>query len=342
MPKITVVITAYNLEAVIAKSLDELFSQTIQDFNILVVDDCSLDGTRDIVSQYIERFPERIGGVFLEKNLGKPGLTRNAALDSGKIDGEYVVFLDGDDSIEPIYIETLYNMMLEKDTDIAVCAYDRVEIETGHVLCVEMQRFPKVLVLPPDSGILAYINASVWNKMIRTALIGDKRFSDFSVGEDLCFMLQLYSKCRTIRFTDQVLAHYQVRSSSIISNTQLGDIKAFAEDIKNFYKESPDSAIKDTVELATFIHIGISMAIRANDNPGIFTRQHLSWTRDYFAEHFNLFKGSRFLKFNSLRHHGVRGLAIWFCLMLYKLHSFGLFLFLYGMFKKITRKDVKF
>ncbi|MCL2424854.1 MAG: glycosyltransferase [Oscillospiraceae bacterium] len=342
MPKITVVITTYNLEKFIAKSLDELFAQTFQDFNILVIDDCSEDSTVDIVREYMAQFSDRIVGIFLEENLGMPGLTRNFALDSGKIDGEFIVFLDGDDSVEPEYLEILYAMVQKPNTDIAVCAYDRVEYKTGDIQCVEMQGFPEVIEKPYESNILAFINTSAWNKIIRTALIEDIRFSKFSVGEEVCFLLRLYAKCSGIRFTNQVLIHYQIHSSSVISNTKLADIHAFAAEFVKLHDETSELRINDTVELAAFLHIGLSMAIRAKDNPDINAGEHASWTRYYFSKNFAMFKKSRLLKFSSLCDRGVRGLAIWACLFLYRIRSFSLFLLLYGLYRKITRKDVKF
>jgi len=342
MPKITVIVTTYNLEHFIAKFFDELFAQTFQDFNILVVDDCSKDDTVNIVRNYMERYPGRITDVFLEENLGKPALARNVALDSGKIDSEFIVFLDGDDSIEPEYLETLHDLIQEPGTDIAVCAYDRVEFDTGRVRCVEMQKFPEVIEKPLESEIAALINAAIWNKLIRVSLIADTRFSNISVGEDACFMLRLYTKCRKIRFTSQVLIHYKVHRASVISNTKLKDIHDFAEELKKLYNESSNVCRTDIIEQSAFLHIGMSMAIRANESLEINTREHLSWTRTYFVENFKLFKGSRFLHLSSLRNRGMRGWGIWFCLLLYRIYIPGFFLLLYDIYTKTTRKDIKY
>lgn len=101
MPEITVVITSYNLESYIAGCLDELFGQSFQDFNILIVDDCSKDRTVLMIRDYQSNFPERLRLIEREKNLGSPARTRNAAMDSGFIDGRFVIFLDGDDHLEP-------------------------------------------------------------------------------------------------------------------------------------------------------------------------------------------------------------------------------------------------
>ena len=139
MPEITVVITTYNLEAYIGTCLEELFSGTYQDFDVVLVDDGSKDQTVDIVETYAQRYPGRIHPIFLQKNLGSPAKTRNWALNSGFIDGKYVVFLDGDDSLEPEYLERLHMLALQSGADTVICAYDRVE-EKAAVCCAQKCR----------------------------------------------------------------------------------------------------------------------------------------------------------------------------------------------------------
>ena len=218
MPEITVVITTYNLEAYIGACLEELFSGTYQDFDVVLVDDCSKDKTVSIIKAYAEKFPGRIHSAFLQKNLGSPAKTRNWALDSGFIDGKYVVFLDGDDSLEPEYLEKLHTLALQNGADVAVCAYDRVEEGSGRVLCTEMQGFPALMTLPPEDDTLAFINGALWNKLFRSDIALAHRIPDFKVGEDLCYQQAIYRDCSSIACTDEVLIHYRVRTASVISN----------------------------------------------------------------------------------------------------------------------------
>lgn len=342
MPEITVIITTYNLESMIAQCLDELFAQTFQDFNILIVDDCSRDSTADIVRQYIVRHPGRIQAVFWDENLGSPGMVRNAAIDSGKIDGKYVVFLDGDDSVKPCFLEVLHDLASQTGAEISICAYERVERENGHVLCTEMRGFPATTRLPPIGDILAFINTSLWNKLILTSIIGETRVPHFKVGEDLCFLHRLYAKCEKIAFTDYLLIRYKVRKDSVISNTGLDAIKAFAAELASLYVDDNRTGYRDTTALTAFIHIGISMALRAADNPAIDLKEHLEWTRRYFKENFLFFKNCAFLRPSSLLRHGVKGLAIGVCLLLYRVRGFHAFISIYRIMTRLLRIDIKF
>ncbi len=341
MPEITVVITSYNLEQYIGRCLGELFSQTYQDFDIVLVDDCSKDRTRDWVQDYVNRYPRRIQTFYLDQNLGSPAKTRNWALNSGFIDGKYVVFLDGDDSIEPQYLERLHTLIEETGADVAVCAYDRVD-EAGRVLCTEMQGFPACLALPPRDDLLAFVNGSLWNKMFDSRLALEHRIPDFKVGEDLCYQQAVYQDCQRIVFTAQVLIHYRVRGVSVISNTSQQTIHQFAEELASQHRQTDHPAQKDTIALLAFIHIGLSMALRASDNPDISVRQHLKWTRSYLKEEYDWFRDNRWMRLSQLKKHGIKGLAIWVCRILYRINCFRLFLWCYHGATRLFHVDFKF
>lgn len=342
MRQITVVITTYNLAGKIELCFADLMAQTFHDFDVLVVDDCSTDSTVPVIRQCSGQFEDQIQLVQLHENLGSPARTRNVAMDSGLIQGKYVVFLDGDDRLEPDFLEQLYRSAEETESEITFCSYDRIEEETGHVLCVEMQNFPKEILFPPQDDILAFINGALWNKLIRTSLIGNSRIPDFKVGEDLSFALALYCKCKKLSSVNKVLIHYCVRANSVISNTQLSTIHQFAaEFVKN--KDIADNKIlKDTVALTAFINIGISMAIRAYDNKNIDISEHLKWTHRYFQQNFNMFFDVNFLKFHSLQKRGLKGITIWACKILYRIGCFKIFLVLYRMIIRLFHFDIKY
>ena len=106
MRQITVVITTYNLAGKIELCFADLTAQTFHDFDVLVVDDCSTDSTVPVIRQCSSQFEDRIQLIQPHSNLGSPARTRNMAMDSGLIQGKYVVFLDGDDRLEPDFFRT--------------------------------------------------------------------------------------------------------------------------------------------------------------------------------------------------------------------------------------------
>lgn len=342
MIKITVIITTFNLGKLIKKCLEELFSQIFIDFEIIIIDDCSNDETVNIIKEFKIKYPDRIYAEFLNSNQGWASRLRNIALESNRINGEYIIFLDGDDSIENNFLEKLYKAAKETEADIAICAYDRVILETGKVLCKEMQGFPKIVSIPPTNDILSFVNGALWNKLIKKSIIGEIRDPDFRVGDDTCFSLKLFQNCKKITFIDDILIHYQVRKDSVINTIELENVYTLADEFIKMFNNCSDKNIKNTIGFSAFIHIGVSMPIRANNNPNIKIKDHIKWTKDYFTNNFSFFNKNDYLKFKSLVKHRVKGFSLWICFCLYKINMFRLFLILYNIYTIIFKKEVKF
>ncbi len=343
MPEITVAITTYNLEKYLESCFEELMSQTFQDFEILVYDDCSTDRTRDILAVQKKKLGGKLQVILGEIPQKRPSKARNAILDSGRITGKYVIFLDGDDGIEPGLLEHLYAAAEKSGADLALCAYDRLEDGTGRVLCREMRGYPgEILLGAQDSPSLAFINTSLWNKLIRTDRIGALRMPNFSVGEDASFLQEIYRRSKKIACVDQILVHYRVRSASVISNTPEDSIYCFARELHQLWQSTEDDWMKDNIALTALIHVGVSMPLRAYGNSQINIPKLLRWVRDYLGRDFHWFRGNRYLKFACLLRRGTKGLGIGCALICYKIHCFYLFLLAYKALTKVFGIDIKF
>lgn len=125
--KVSVIIPVYNVEEYLRETLDSVLAGTLQDFELLLVDDGSTDGTPEICRQYAER-DERIQ-VFTKEN-GGVGSARNYGLDRAR--GEYIAFIDGDDLVRPDYLEKLVRFADGENLDWAVCGCHRIyPLESG-------------------------------------------------------------------------------------------------------------------------------------------------------------------------------------------------------------------
>jgi glycosyltransferase involved in cell wall biosynthesis len=99
MPRVSIVIPAFNREVLIQQTLDSIFAQTFTDIEVIVVDDCSTDGTKAMLDR---KYPGKVRYIRNETNLG---LTRTCNVGLRAATGEFVSFLDSDDLIEPTKIE---------------------------------------------------------------------------------------------------------------------------------------------------------------------------------------------------------------------------------------------
>ena len=115
----SVIIPLYNAEKYIAECLDSVLAQTFQNFEVIVVDDCSTDNSPAIVESYKEKFGGRLTLSRTDKNSGKPSLPRNKGLSISR--GEYIYFVDNDDLITPTALEELYTLAKDYDAEVVYC-----------------------------------------------------------------------------------------------------------------------------------------------------------------------------------------------------------------------------
>lgn len=115
MKKVSIVVPAYNSHNTLPRCLDSLVNQTLQDLEIIVVNDASTDDTWQIMLDYEKRFPEKLVVVDGGVNRGSGG-ARNQGFDMAS--GEYIGLVDSDDYVSSKMYELLYNKAKETDADI--------------------------------------------------------------------------------------------------------------------------------------------------------------------------------------------------------------------------------
>lgn len=118
LPKVSVIVPVYNAEKYLRRSLDSLKFQTLQEFEVILIDDGSKDFSSDICDEYVDsdcRF-----SVIHKQNEGVSA-ARQEGLDAAK--GEYVIHVDSDDWVEPTMLEELYTKVISENADIVICDY---------------------------------------------------------------------------------------------------------------------------------------------------------------------------------------------------------------------------
>ena len=115
-PAVSVIIPLYNVEKYVGECLDSLLAQTFQNFEIIVVDDCSTDNSVAVVESYAEKFGGQLTLSRMKKNSGGAGFPRNKGMEFSR--GEYIYFLDPDDAITPTALEELYTHAKKFDADV--------------------------------------------------------------------------------------------------------------------------------------------------------------------------------------------------------------------------------
>ncbi len=119
VPAVSVIIPLYNAEKYIGDCLDSILAQTFQNFEVIVVDDCSTDNSVKIVKSYESKFGGRLKISKTKKNSGGAGLPRNKGIEISR--GEYLSFIDPDDAITPTAFEELYSLAKNFNVDVVHC-----------------------------------------------------------------------------------------------------------------------------------------------------------------------------------------------------------------------------
>ena len=195
-PSISVIVPVYNAESTLRACVDSVLAQTISDFELILVNDGSQDTSGSICDAYTEQ-DVRIR-VIHQKNAGVSA-ARNAGMDQAR--GEYLLFVDSDDSIEPEMMDTVRSYAVSENCD-AVISGLRV-FELG------------VYVQTQNAAHAGCFGPEIWNwicedskpfgwagsKLLRTEVVKENRIrfsEEMSSQEDLDFLLSVYACCERI------------------------------------------------------------------------------------------------------------------------------------------------
>ena len=228
-PLISVIIPAYNIEKYIDDCLESVAFQSYGNLEIIVVN----VGSTDKTSERIERFSSRDRRIRVinQKNLGLSE-ARNNGLKLAK--GEYIVFVDGDDTIDKDYVAKLYEALTRTSADISVCGYSgaRKFVKTGKVLSRE-EAIADFLTQKLGTG------AVVWNKMYEKAVLKGLKFPKNRLHEDNYFTPQALERAKKVVVIPEKLYFYRKTEGAITSKMtkkRLKDALDAIEDTKKFLK----------------------------------------------------------------------------------------------------------
>ena len=296
--KLSIVAAVYNLEKYLPRCLDALVNQTLEEIEILCVDDGSTDSAPQIVDDYAKKYPEKVK-AFHKENGGE-FTSRNYGLERAQ--GEYITFIDVDDYVELNWAEKLYNAAKENDADLAVCAFERINLETGKVTSTDMTGFGRcVKEVKSTDDFIAFINPAPWNKAYKREIIKDLRFLPFRGFNDTMLLMEIITRTKKIAFVPDVLYHYYLRSDSQIHTVNEQDVKNLKKyllEVKKFYENSNKyEEMKYILDMMAFLHLGTSVMYRASYDEKINIKQMLKETIKYLNEYFPTWRKNPFLTF---------------------------------------------
>ena len=220
----SVVVPAYNGEDHIGRCLKSLCEQTLDDIEIIVVDDGSKDNTRQVAESVLSS-SGRSYKIVSQSNQGV-SVARNRGLEMSS--GKYVLFLDCDDYLHPSCLSKVVDMAESTGSEIVFCGYDYVS-ETGEIVRAYTSRYRYLDGPTPGPEVLVSVfleNVSVWtgNTMYRKGFL-DKYNLRYTKGrilaQDVEFEFKALFHARSVSSVNEVLSFYLQRPSSVTSTVSL-------------------------------------------------------------------------------------------------------------------------
>ncbi len=235
---VSVVVPVYNRKEYVGRCINSILKQTYRNLDIILVDDGSTDGSADILDSYAD-MDDRIR--VIHKTNGGLSDARNAGIDSAK--GEYICFVDADDSVNEHYIEYMLKACIDHNCDMAICRYknvyrdDSIDYSDAPEYSVEIKT--SIEALEDIYSIRNVETIVAWNKIYRASLFEDVRYPIGRIHEDEATTpLLIYAADRVARIDAEL--YYYLQNDSGITGSEFSakrlDILWAIEKRMEFYK----------------------------------------------------------------------------------------------------------
>ena len=210
MPEVSVIVPVYNVEPYLRRCIDSLINQTLENIEIILVDDGSTDGCETICDEYADN-DSRIR-VIHQENRGLSE-ARNVGIDKARAD--YLMFVDSDDWVEPKFCELPLTMAKKQQADIVMFQFrlfqdGKPEKQRCHFIDKGIKTQAEALEL-----IQGAFGMAAWNKLYHRNLFRRNRYPKGKNYEDVFLTPVLVHEAKRIVYTSTVLYNYEKRPGSI-------------------------------------------------------------------------------------------------------------------------------
>ena len=202
----SIVIPVYNAKASLERCVDSWLCQTRKNLEIILVDDGSSDGSKELCDELAKNHSGICVRVIHQANSGVSA-ARNAGIRAAE--GEFLLFTDSDDYVEPDYLEKMAALQENSDADLVLCGYHHL-YDGADIIKVPGETHVSTMTEFQQEFLELYKKSDLnmpWNKLYRKALAGVFDTS-LNLGEDLLFNLEYLSKCRRVAVLGEPLCWY--------------------------------------------------------------------------------------------------------------------------------------
>ncbi len=218
MPKVSIIIPAYNSSRFIKRTIGSVLAQTFRDWELIIVDDCSKDGTELAVKEFT-KFDKRIKFFKTPENSGGPATPKNIGVE--KAEGEYIAFLDHDDEWFPEKLEKqlkVFQNSKDENLGLVSCGVNLINKKKKKFSVYNPKNikvnFPEILLRNP-----IYSNSSVLIKKDVINIVG-KRDEKMKYSEDWDMWIRVCENNFKISFINKPLFNYHFHDNNVTKATK--------------------------------------------------------------------------------------------------------------------------
>lgn len=237
-PIISVIVPIYNVEKFLRRCLKSIQYQTFMDFEVLLIDDDSPDGSTAIAKEFCRKDPRF---RYFHKENGGLSDARNYGIDRAR--GEYISFIDSDDHVHRDFLKVMYEACQENRADMAYCKFMYSYFNTG-LKCPRPSK-ARTGVMSRDDALIALITDSMfqsyaWNKLYKTSLFRESGIRyPYMYFEDIATTARLMHRTNKLCVTGKHLYYYEKRFGSIMGTMNAEKISDYWRSIlaqRNYFQ----------------------------------------------------------------------------------------------------------
>lgn len=241
-PLVSIISPVYNIAEFIGDCIESVLNQSFEDFELIIVDDGSSDDSLKICKHY-QTLDSRI--VIVENKHQGVSAARNSGIDKAK--SEYITFIDGDDLIHQNYLEYLLSTIQQFEADIVIADYKKISPYfriTKNTILYEYRaiEFSHAEIFNLLFDEINYM--TVWGKLYKRNIIGNQKFKDFALGEDVEFNSRVFPRAKSFFHVPSELYFYRERHNSAVSSKfdskSLDNVRAYFCSYNNIKDTNPE------------------------------------------------------------------------------------------------------
>ncbi len=299
--KISVIIPVYNCEQYIERCLDSVIEQNFDDYEIICINDGSEDKSLQILEKYQENYD--FIRIISIRNSGQ-GHARNLGIANSC--GDYLLFIDADDSLKYNCLKLMYQNAIDNSSDICVGEIERIYTYKPSLLeriffhnKNEKENFSSFLF--ENKNLINEILPSPVAKLIKKSYVNQNniKFAENFIYEDLYFSQNLFVYNPKIVLCNKLVYSYFIRKNSTMQNNyKINDMFKIIDKIVDLYKnEGIYDEFKSELEYLIFYHLSIGTAYRLFKYGGRSIRSAIKETRNFIRKrNYNINIKNKYLK----------------------------------------------